>query len=321
MKPSGAPPWSGDEDRPPGLVDDDVLPSWHPLRAVPTHERPDVIDWRKDLPSEEQTAQTVEVNGEERSLLPGVVPAKRSGWRHPLKNRGAGAWENVQSGLRSWAGEFPRLLTHGGVNRTGRQYLKQVFDFLRAYKTDPLLREKVPQMDTVTDVDRVGTWFMERQCYKELKSHQDGKNLRSGLLALAPELKGELPWSTRASKVWERQVGNAEREPLCREFMGLMIEGIARRNRRMGWSAFSQWDSGLREQDIEALTTTDISISTKNPKQPVVSLELGVLERGESTKSGTSQGVVVLSPHLGQFFIVCKRVLKPGAKVFPFLMQ
>jgi hypothetical protein len=220
----------------------------------------------------------------------------------------------VQSGWSSWAGEWPRLLTNAGVYKTVKQYFQMVRSFLDLYKFDPELRAKVPHLATEQDLDQAMTWWMERRCYRDLRSAQDGKNLRSGVLHLAPELKGEVPLSTRASRTWEKLEGNPEREPLCREMSGLIVEAIAKREKRMAWGALSQLDCLLREQDLEALLIDDVSVGNDGS----VSLELGVLDRGESTKSGTSQGVVVREDHLKHFFRVCKEVLASGSRVFPF---
>jgi hypothetical protein len=126
-----------------------------------------------------------------------------------------------------------------------------------------------------------------------------------------PELKGKLPQSQRAIKAWEVLEGNKEREPMCRETAGLMIEALARRNEECAWMAWSQLDTAMREQDLEQLSSDDISVGHSG-----VGLALGVLERGESTKTGSAQGVEVRDPALQSFFAQRKLELLPGDKVF-----
>ena len=52
-----------------------------------------------------------------------------------------------------------------------------------------------------------------------------------------------------------------------------------------------------------------------------MSLELGVLERGETTKRGTSQGVVVLDPKIALFYIRKKKSLRDDQRVFSFTIE
>jgi len=241
----------------------------------------------------------------------GEKPSKRSAFHHPPKNRGEGAWENVASGNSTWLSHWPRLLTYGGVKKTVKQYLVNVRNFLRFQKTDALIQSLIPIMETAEDVDRVLTLWMEKRCYQDRRSCQDGKNARSGLLHLDPALRGDLPLASRASKTWEKLEGTLEKEPFCKAYLGLVIEALAKKNVEAGWMAFAQTDTLMREQDISRLLTSDVHCGGGN-----VSLELGVLERGEVTKSGTSQGVTVLHPLLKAFFRHVKATRGPSEKVF-----
>jgi hypothetical protein len=49
-----------------------------------------------------------------------------------------------------------------------------------------------------------------------------------------------------------------------------------------------------------------------------VSLELGIAERGETTKTGTNQGVIPVHPALHAFYRRRKAESEPGARVFRF---
>jgi len=75
-------------------------------------------------------------------------------------------------------------------------------------------------------------------------------------------------------------------------------------------------DTLLREQDLDQLTTEDISCTSGE-----VALELGVLTRGETTKSGTSQGVVCRHWLTAAFFRNAEKELPPGAHVFGFKIE
>lgn len=61
----------------------------------------------------------------------------------------------------------------------------------------------------------------------------------------------------------------------------------------------------------------DIKVGSDEPGNENVALELGVLERGVSTKRGTSQGVPVLEPILARFYIARKAQIGDDDFVFP----
>ena len=159
--------------------------------------------------------------------------------------------------------------------------------------------------------------------YEEQRSSQAGKDLRAGLLHVYPDLKDELPVSARALKSWEKLEGDPEREPLCRSLLALAIAKLSERNNDMGWCAWSPSRKLLREQDIEDLRVSDISIG-EPPEEGAaspVSPELGVLERGETTKRGTSQGVVLLDPEVALFCICKKKSLRSAQRIFSFTIE
>jgi hypothetical protein len=137
---------------------------------------------------------------------------------------------------------------------------------------------------------------------------------RSGVTHLRPDLKGQLPDSGRALETWRILEGHHEKEPLCPGAAGLMIEELGKVEKLMGYAAWSQIDELLREQDVEHLLGADIIPD----QQGAVSLMLGIIERGETTKSGTNQGVVVQHPDLCAFYIRRKEEIGPTDRVFPF---
>lgn len=125
-----------------------------------------------------------------------VTASKRSAAHHPNKDRGGGAYEAVRSESSSWFGAWPRLLTYKVITKSCSQYLNCVFDFLRFVKNDEHTRKLNLDFTSWKDLGVAATWWMEKRCYQDLRSAQDGKNLRSGLLHLVPEQKGQLPMSS-----------------------------------------------------------------------------------------------------------------------------
>lgn len=90
-----------------------------------------------------------------------------------------------------------------------------------------------------------------------------------------------------------------------------MIAHVAEQDQLMGWSAWGQVDHGVREQDVDHLLGEDINLGVT-----AVPLDFGVLERCESTKTGTAQGTVPRHPDLQAFYRLRKRVVGPKGKVF-----
>ena len=245
-----------------------------------------------------------------------VVAAKRSGANHPIHNRGSKAWDlaGSEKARDSWRPEVPRVLVHAVVDDSFLyQYLpagKKFVGFCRRERQELDLQKP----DTV---DWALVWFFEFLCYQEKRDAQEGKNARSCMTHLYPNLKGSLPFSQRALRTWLKLQGVYEREPLCWAGAGLVCQAVGRRNRSMGYSMWAQLDSLLREQDIEHLVWEDVVVSP----QRKVALQLGQLHRGETTKTGPKQGVDLLDRALSDWFIAEKGLHGGEEKVFDFGMR
>lgn len=248
------------------------------------------------------------------STWQGLPASKRSGARHPIIGRGAAAWEHARTVFvrksKEWRTPYPRLLTHRVTDKTGKGYMRWFWRFIK------FAEEEGEDLSTPSSLDSALTWFMDRLRYHDREGISAGKNVRSAVTTLHPSLKGQLPSTSRALRSWEILEGNVEREPLCQESFGLVMESMSADDPEYGWSAWAQLDTGMREQDLEALLSDDINVGHTG-----TSLNLGVLERGESTKTGTHQGVTVLEPALQRYFRRKKRTLPRGAKVFKFKIR
>jgi hypothetical protein len=157
-------------------------------------------------------------------------------------------------------------------------------------------------------------WFCEWSCYHLKKDAQEGKNARSCLGHMYPDLKGKLPRSGRALRTWSKLQGTVEREPLAWAGAGLVLDDLIKKNPEMGLAMWLQLDALLREQDIDQLAWEDVVVSSSGR----VALELGQLHRGETTKGGPRQGVEVLSRFLGRRLAKLKEGKDPQAAVFTF---
>ena len=96
------------------------------------------------------------------------------------------------------------------------------------------------EIKTARDLNPAATWAMDYMCYEEHKSVQEGKDLRSGLMHICPDLKRQMPSSARALQSWAKLEGNPERKPLGDAGMAKIISQMALKDFWFGWSAWSQ---------------------------------------------------------------------------------
>jgi hypothetical protein len=140
-----------------------------------------------------------------------VIPAKRSGARHPPANRAIGAFETagaIEQGA-SWRPPIPRLLVYKVVEKVRPAYLSAVRRFVR------FARKEGDSLETPGLLDRAGTWFLDHCCFNTKEGQQVGRNLRAGITHLKPGLKGSLGEMSRALETWDLLEGNVERESPC----------------------------------------------------------------------------------------------------------
>ena len=76
-------------------------------------------------------------------------------------------------------------------------------------------------------------------------------------------------------------------------------------------------DSYLRTQDLGLLRVEDVSSPPARPGEPLlVSLQLGVVERGETTKTGVRQGVIIDFPRVARATLRRAAGRSPKEKLF-----
>jgi hypothetical protein len=237
----------------------------------------------------------------------GAQAGKRSGARHPIRNRGAKAWEQAKARAgkflpTEWRRAVPRLLVHAIADASNSQYLLALRRFLLWCLNEGVL------ITSYGDLDQAGAWRADFLCHEEQRGVQSGKDLASAISHVMPDAKGHMPNLNRAVKAWEALEGNVEREPLSKDYLALVLEQLARIDSRFAWCAWLQVDSLLREQDVQSVLGVDVSVAdaSGSSEEPIdedesgleVSMHLGVLERGETTKTGTAQGVTVRNKNL-----------------------
>jgi hypothetical protein len=166
-------------------------------------------------------------------------------------------------------------------------------------------------------MDEAVTWYCEFMCYYKRKDVQEGKNVRSCLTHLYPKAKNNLPHTGRALSTWSKLQGKFDREPLAWDGAALVCQEVGKRNAMMGMAMWTQLRTLLREEDVAKVRWEDVVGSSTGR----VALELGMLQRGESTKTGPKQGVEVLDDDLSRWFAENKARARGSDMVFPFRME
>ena len=235
----------------------------------------------------------------------------------PLYGRGEEAWRRVAvDGMPAGRAEggVNLLHVHSVQDATATDaYLPEVSAFLRE------ARSRGWRLDTMLERDQALADMIAILCYSERAGIQRGRNLLSGFLYVYPEHTGHLPEADRALKAWERLGTSGERDPICEEAWASLIVAALRGDDEQGALInATSLDCLLRGQDWSRLRLADVSTSTTRSGSLEVALKLGVRGRGERTKTGAGQGVIVERPWLAAWLTdYCDRRRAAG-RVFVF---
>ena len=215
----------------------------------------------------------------------------RADRRH--RRRGAHAWDAVagQAALDGLSAGSPnRLLVHAVLDTTNlNAYLPRVEAFLGwAEERRIPLGKPEPELMDIALAD-----CMAELLYLHQEGITSGANLLSGVLHIWPQLSGRLPRAARALAAWRKVDPSGAGEALCAEVMVVMAARLRERSSEGAEAAdimLTMFDTYCRQQDIFQLRREDVSVTT----QPFrVAVHFGISARGESTKTGTDQGVII----------------------------
>jgi len=222
--------------------------------------------------------------------------------------RGARAWENFDDGLGQMHPEVTRLLTHATADSTiGSTYLPNVRKVLERW-----LSMGVSSL-TVEDLDRLLAKEFDRLCYSDGLGPSKGVQIFNRVLAAFPEMNGSLPRANRSVKSWSKLQPGNERGPMPEEAVLYGVEVLLAKGRIYpAWIALLSMDCYLRSQDWRGLVGADISYDRRG-----VALVFGRSTRGESSKGGPNQGVVVARGWIAEGMIALARLVDPHSAVFP----
>lgn len=226
-----------------------------------------------------------------------------------MKNRGGRAWENAQDGLRDAHEDVTRLLAHATADSTATTYLPNLRRVL-----DRWLLRGVGRL-SVTALDRLLAQEFSRMCYEDGLGPTKGAQIFNALLHVAPEVNGRLPRAARSMKAWMKLMPGHERGPIPEE---AVMYGA--------WTYFRQgkiyhrliallsMDCYLRSQDWSQLVNADVSCDSRS-----VALVFGVSRRGEASKGGCNQGVVIARGYLAEAMSAVVSLGGGSTAVFPWI--
>jgi hypothetical protein len=205
----------------------------------------------------------------------------------PLAGRGARAWHHPVRA--SAAIGTNRLLTHAVADSSARSWWKRVKTFLSHVKVN-----SVP-FQTSYERDVALADYMSDLCYLERQGYSAGVQLLAGWCHFFPEDRGRLPLAGRASSSWVKLAAPLEGGPLPPEAIGVMALTLVHRGCfQAALGVLMAFDGFLRGQDIFALRGGDLIRDASG-----FALALGRRVRGQRSKTGTDQGVILDRRWLG----------------------
>jgi hypothetical protein len=199
-----------------------------------------------------------------------------------LSSRGAGSWGKPVQGLAASVGEPNLLLVHAVSDRTGLYaYVPAVRRWLEWCKVFE------PNLANAQDMDAALADYCAYGCFMQKFNISEGRNALWGSTCVYPELMNHTPLAQRALKSWDRLAVGGEGGPIPITLVMLIFQDL----REHGEIEASDicilcYDCYLRASDWALIQVRDVSFGSMG-----VAIQLGIPERGETTKTGTRQGV------------------------------
>ena len=226
----------------------------------------------------------------------------------PMQNRGALAWRNVAAGdeLGMIHPEVTRLLAHAGADKTELVYLPTARKWLEG-----LMRQGIEYV-SVDDLDRLMMREFDDLCYGQKKKYSAGSVLFNAMIGCFPEMHGRFPRARRCMTGWRKVRPPGEGGPMPIEAAYYQAKKYLEEGRIMeAWIVLVSVDCYLRSQDWSGLVGRDIVDDRRS-----CALMLGVSERGDETKGGPNQGVVVHRGFVADGLVAIRDLVDPDAQVF-----
>jgi hypothetical protein len=228
--------------------------------------------------------------------------------------KGPGAWVNFRNEGEQVCAD--RLVIHSVADETGRRaYLPAVdklFDYIQEHKLP---------CASWDDLDVAIVTYFTTACYGEDRHPQMGANALNGFCYLYPAASRHLPAAWRSLQSWTKLHVQLEGAPVAEETIAVMQRWLQEHKDPRANEAADMMglavDGYLREQDMEQMTGLDVIETTLKDGSKAVVLHFGRGSRGERSKTGRDQGVVVDWPHNAAVMMARKEKLtKPEEKIF-----
>ena len=229
------------------------------------------------------------------------------------QKRGPRAWDNAsKAGAAALAAAgVTRLLVHAVADTTWRKYHAAVEAFLVEMQ-----RRKEP-LDSARQLDWALARYLDEMCFQDLRGFSAASALYSGVTAAFPEFKGQLPLAARSLIAWQRLDIPGEGGPIPLPAILLITAALIEEGHFAAALATLMAEDGfLRESDWAGITAGDVAVHG-DPDSPHVAAVLGQPARGESTKTGSGQGIVFETVLVRLWLAELVQLLPASSRIVP----
>ena len=243
---------------------------------------------------------------------------KKEKGRIHLNRRGAGAWSRSHSEpLARVRQQVNRLQVHAVTDEVGlNHYVPACRKFLNWIRDIQEQEQTVVPLHNAEAIDFALADYLAWMCYEEEKGMSTALHAFSSVGCIFTETFGKLPEAARALKAWSRFEVQGEGVACTLDTVGAIAGWLRKsaldKSRTAADIALASADLYLRQSDWAQLNHEDVFAHSEHG----VVVLLGVPERGESTKTGTRQGVRADRDGVAQILLKYKARTSPGKRLF-----
>lgn len=230
-----------------------------------------------------------------------------------MKGRGVHAWENYARDDPWMTTGVIRALVHKVKDPTNLQkYIPAVERFLDWCEVHDI------SLGAYELKDAALARYINFLIYERQSGAHEAANLVAGFMHVYPEFtEHSFPLAHRAMETHRLLRPGGEGEPCPWEAVVVLAESFAREGYPgEALAILLQADCALREMDWEGALVEDLHDDGEQ-----LCLELGVRERGESSKTGVKQGVIIGRWWIRLMVLVMMKSKNKSDRLFPFSQQ
>lgn len=230
--------------------------------------------------------------------------------------KGWKAWELLKQQGEALMLDADLLLVHAVGDKTAlTMYAPNVRKFLA------FAEQHSCPMSTYEQIDDAMCKYLVWSCYVEDRHPQQGSYAVNGFVWLFPESGRHLPRAWKTLQSWEKLTITTEGEGVPKETAACMSDWLRAQSspeaRLVGDFVDVAIDGYCRQQDlIGNLQRCDVVFDTKG-NDTKTSLQFGRSSRGESSKTGRNQGVILDEAHSTRVMQRLCEGKSPKDKIFP----